>query len=91
LKGFFCEWAEGTNAGASFIIIVGCIVKACYALKNDSNCEDALPQGCQMVYFRTKNPSLGKFWRALELKMLLHLMTIWNILWPFGVIYGRLV
>jgi hypothetical protein len=22
-------------------------------------------QGCQMVYFRTKNPNLGKFWRAL--------------------------
>jgi hypothetical protein len=23
-------------------------------------------QGCQMVYFQTKNPDLGKFWRALE-------------------------
>jgi hypothetical protein len=23
-------------------------------------------QCCQMVYFQTKNPSLGKFWRALE-------------------------
>jgi hypothetical protein len=26
-------------------------------------------QGCQMVCFRTKNPNLGKFWRALEWKM----------------------
>jgi hypothetical protein len=22
-------------------------------------------QGCQMVYFQSKNPNLGKFWRAL--------------------------
>jgi hypothetical protein len=22
-------------------------------------------RGCQMVYFQTKNPYLGKFWRAL--------------------------
>jgi hypothetical protein len=26
-------------------------------------------QGCQMVYFQTKNPKLGKFWRASALKM----------------------
>jgi hypothetical protein len=41
-------------------------------------------QGCQMVYFRTKNPNLGKLWRALEWKMLVYFMPIWNILWPFG-------
>jgi hypothetical protein len=23
-------------------------------------------QGCQMAYFQTKNPRLGKFWRALQ-------------------------
>jgi hypothetical protein len=44
-----------------------------------------------MVCFQTKNPNLGKFWRALEWKMLLYFMTIWNILWPFGIIYGPLV
>jgi hypothetical protein len=27
-------------------------------------------QGCQMVYFQTKNPNLGKFWRALSLENL---------------------
>jgi hypothetical protein len=42
-------------------------------------------QGCQMVCFQTKNPNLGKFWRALEWKMLLYFMIIWNILWPFGI------
>jgi hypothetical protein len=26
-------------------------------------------QGCQMVYFQTKNANLGKFWRALQWKM----------------------
>jgi hypothetical protein len=52
-----------------------------------------------MVYFQTKNPNLGKFWRALECKMLVYFMTIWNILrtfgicnlWPFGIVCGRLV
>jgi hypothetical protein len=24
--------------------------------------------GCSMVYFQTKNPNLGTFWRALEWK-----------------------
>jgi hypothetical protein len=38
---------------------------------------DALPaemhsggQGCQTSYFQTKNPYLGKFWRAFQSKML---------------------
>jgi hypothetical protein len=44
-----------------------------------------------MVCFQTKNPNLGRFWRVLEWKILLYFMTIWNILWPFGIIYGRLV
>jgi hypothetical protein len=25
-----------------------------------------LEQGCQMVCFQTKNPNVGKIWRALE-------------------------
>jgi hypothetical protein len=48
-------------------------------------------QGCQMVYFETKNPYLGTFWRALECKVLLYFMITWNFLWPFGIIYGSLV
>jgi hypothetical protein len=43
-----------------------------------------------MVYFQAKNPNLGKFWNALEWKMLVYFKTIWNILWPFGIIYDRL-
>jgi hypothetical protein len=34
--------------------------------------------------FQTKNFNLGKFWRALQLKMLVHFMAIWSILQPFG-------
>jgi uncharacterized membrane protein YkvI len=44
-----------------------------------------------MVCFQTKNPNLGKLWRALERKMPVYFMVIWNILlviryilWPFG-------
>jgi hypothetical protein len=44
-----------------------------------------------MVHFQTKNPNLGKFWRALEWKMLVYFMTMWTILRTFGIINGRLV
>jgi hypothetical protein len=44
-----------------------------------------------MVYFQTKNPNLGKFWRVLQRKMLLHFMPIWSILNPFGIFCGHLV
>jgi hypothetical protein len=58
--------------------------------KNVFNGCDA-SQGCQMVYFYTKNPYLRKFWRVLEWKMLLYYMTILNILRPFGIFYSCLV
>jgi hypothetical protein len=56
------------------------------------------PQGCQMVSFQTKNPNLGKVWRALDGKMLLYgigilyrylryFMTIWYILCSFGTVF----
>jgi hypothetical protein len=44
-------------------------------------------QGCQMVYFQTKNPNLDKFWRALERKLLVYFMPIYGycyVLWSFG-------
>jgi hypothetical protein len=40
-------------------------------------------QGCQMVYFQTKNPNLGNFWRDLEWKG-------WYIIWLFKIYYGHL-
>jgi hypothetical protein len=47
-------------------------------------------QGCQMLHFHNKNPNLGKFWRAVELKMLVvHLMVICNILQTSGVYYDQ--
>jgi hypothetical protein len=48
-------------------------------------------QGCQMVSFQTKNPNLGKFWWALDWKMLIYINSMANrniftdicdILWP---------
>jgi hypothetical protein len=32
-----------------------------------------------MVYFQTKNPNLGKFWRAIDWKMFIYFMDIWNM------------
>jgi hypothetical protein len=48
-------------------------------------------QGCQTVHFQTKNPTLGKSWRALDWKMLIHFMAIGNILHTFGIFYDHLV
>jgi hypothetical protein len=56
-------------------------------------------QVCQMVYFQTKNPNVGKFWKDLKWKMyigifygrLVYFTTIWYILWPFGLFFGYLV
>jgi hypothetical protein len=41
--------------------------------------------------FKPKHPNLGKVWRALELKMLIHFMVICIILKPFGIFYGHYV
>jgi hypothetical protein len=46
---------------------------------------------CQMVYFQTKNPNLGKFRRVLVGKMLQYFMAICNILCPFGIFYDHWV
>jgi hypothetical protein len=65
-----------------------------------------LEQGCQMFCFRTKNPNLGKFWRALDWKKWIYVfyghlenftdiwdifMTIWYILYSFGTFFPVLV
>jgi hypothetical protein len=44
-------------------------------------------KGCQTVCFLTKNPNLGKFWRAFDWKMLIYLMPIWDILQTFRILY----
>jgi hypothetical protein len=45
----------------------------------------------KMVYFQTENPNWGKFWSALDLKMLIYFMSISNILQTFGIFYDHLV
>jgi hypothetical protein len=41
-------------------------IKKITCLKEAKNL--ALGQGCQMVYFQTKNPNLGKFFEGLRLE-----------------------
>jgi hypothetical protein len=44
------------------------------------------------VFYPTKIPDSGIFWRALEWKMLVHYVTIWNILGHLVyVLYGNIV
>jgi hypothetical protein len=55
------------------------------------------PQICQMVYFQTKNPNLGKLWRVLKWNMSVYyvcghsvyFMVIWCILWSFSICCGH--
>jgi hypothetical protein len=49
-----------------------------------------MAQGCQMVYFQTKNAKLDKFWRAFDWKILIYFMATWNILQTFGIFYRHL-
>jgi hypothetical protein len=44
-----------------------------------------------MVYFQTQNPTLGKLWRALDLKKFIYFMAIWTILQTFGIFYDHSV
>jgi hypothetical protein len=46
---------------------------------------------CQMVSFQTKNFNLGKFWWALDWKMFIYFMAIWNILQTFWIFNDHLV
>jgi hypothetical protein len=48
-------------------------------------------RGCQTVYFHAKNPNLGTFVSALELKLLVCFIIICNILRPFGICYSPFV
>jgi hypothetical protein len=38
---------------------------------------ERLSQGCQMVYFQTKNPNSGQFWRAFDGKMWIYFIATW--------------
>jgi hypothetical protein len=49
-----------------------------------------MDQGCQIVYFQTKNPNLSIFWMVLQWKILVYIMAIWYILWQFGIFCGHL-
>jgi hypothetical protein len=51
----------------------------------------SLDQSCLMVCLQTKNPNLGKFWRALQWKILAYFVTIWSILRPLQIFYGHMV
>jgi hypothetical protein len=51
----------------------------------------AVKQGCQMVYFHTKNTKLRTFWRALQWKMLVNVIAIWCIWRLLTILYRHLV
>jgi hypothetical protein len=69
---------------------------ACFAVETMAAAEDkhwkGSQQGCQMAYFLTKNPDLGKFYEGLAMEgagifyvHFVHFMAIWSIVWPIGL------
>jgi hypothetical protein len=55
--------------------------------KEDVPCMTGLPDG----FFQTKNPNLDKFRGAVDCKMLIYFVAIWNILRTFGTFCVDLV
>jgi hypothetical protein len=74
------------NCDSSF-----CRCKVFLASLSTRNVVYLIIQGCQMVCIQTKNLNLGKFWRALDWKLLMYFMAIGNILQRFGILYDHLV
>jgi hypothetical protein len=80
------------------ILFVCCVADCCCLYKQALN-HLGKGHGCQMSYFQTKRPNLGKFGRVLQWKMLVYFMCIqsnlgaasWCILWPLGIFSGYLV
>jgi hypothetical protein len=94
---FLSVWRIGNSNGS---ILIPRLAAKCSQCKQFWHASDTQHnQGCQMVYFQTKNPSLGKFWRVLQWQILVgipygHLVyftAIYCILWPFGTSYGYLI
>jgi hypothetical protein len=79
---FFQTWVADRGP-----IFFGPSFSTFFAAKVDPRKErDLWDQGCQTVYlFSDQNRNLGKFWRALQRKMLICFMDIWSILRPFGI------
>jgi hypothetical protein len=76
-NGLNCHWQNSLSIDRPFV-----------------NCDffSLSKQGWQMVYFQNNNPNFGKFRRALEWKMLVYFMSIWDILQrAIWYIYGTLV
>jgi hypothetical protein len=63
----------------------------CRATKTTSRVFVVAGRVARWYIFPTKVPNLGKFWRALERKMLVLFMAVWNVLRPSVIFYGRLV
>jgi hypothetical protein len=48
-------------------------------------------QGCQMVYFQSKNPKLGIWQWVLQWEMLVYFRDIWSILRQVDIFQGHFV
>jgi hypothetical protein len=70
--------------------------------ENKSTRENKFKQGCQVLYFQTKNPNLGIYMRSFEWKILAYFMAIgifdcyficfmtsWYILWSIGEYFSH--
>jgi hypothetical protein len=78
------KFAQSGHPGFEAIAVVKVDQASCRSFMSPFFDFDAIftvrHQGCQMVYFQTKNPNLGTFCRVLQLKMLVNFVAIRYIL-----------
>jgi hypothetical protein len=61
------------------------------AMRREIESRKGVGQGCQMVYFQTKNPNLGTLLGVLQWKLLVYFMSNWYTLQPFAIFNGHFV
>jgi hypothetical protein len=83
--------SDSDKAVEAGLAVNQCQTKQVETRSNGKSTFSEVDQGCQMVSFRTKNPNLGKFWSALDGKMLIYFRAFWNISMTFGIFYYHLV
>jgi hypothetical protein len=81
------RWQAGPSRGARPRPSGGTTPRSCAPSRSTDNIRTAELSGtakrghsrvCQMAYFQTKDPNLGKFWRVLQLKMYIYCHLVYH-------------
>jgi hypothetical protein len=65
----------GSNPAKAYVSLKHLDIFSLFVAGGELKTSSSTQMGFQMVYFQTKNHNLGKFWKALDWKMLIHVMA----------------